>query len=114
MENILPVDFWESIDVMYIILCNVTTYVILTAIPKAKDIATGWKRLISAVVAVLIGLLCVYRFDHEPEPIFYGFFIQFLMYDYVLKWFFKKLDEKKDEETPTEESEEPTEEKTEE
>ena len=115
MENILPVDFWENIDAMYILLCNVSTYIILTAIPKAKQVATGWKRLISAVVAVLIGLLCIYRFHHEPEPVFYGFFLQFLMYDYVLKWFFKKIDgtPKKEEETPTDTPEE-IEEKTEE
>ena len=54
--------------------------------------STGWKRIISTITAVLVGWVCVSRFGHEHEAIFTSFFLQFLMYDYVLRTLFKKID----------------------
>lgn len=91
MESLLN-ELWNSIDLMYVLLCNATTYVILSCFPKNVDLATGWKRLIGAIVAILLGILCVKQLGHDPKQIFYGFFIQFLLYDYILKWLFQKMD----------------------
>ena len=105
-------DFLQNIDVLYIILCNICTYIFISAWPKGKELKTGWKRLISAVMAFIIGWIMVERFNHPFEQVFYGFFIQFLMYDYVLKVLFKKLDVKPDQKStdpPEETVDKPTE-----
>lgn len=91
MESLFG-ELWNSIDLLYVFMCNIVTYLIISCIPTKVDLATGWKRLISAVVAVLLGIACVRFLGHEHEKVFYGFFLQFLMYDYVLKWLLKKFD----------------------
>ena len=91
LENIV-----NNLNIVYIFMCNIVTYLIIKIIPK--DPATGWKRLISAVVAILLGIAGIYWLDYDRESIFCSFFVQFLMYDYVIKWFLNKYDtsDKKD------------------
>lgn len=93
MEQILE-QFWNSIDVVYVLICNLITYLIITSFPKGivrKEIGTGGKRIISTIVAIGAGYVFVAQLGHPIENIFYGFFLQFLMYDYILKWFFRKI-----------------------
>lgn len=80
---------FDHIDILYIFMCNIITYLIIQWIPK--DLGTWMKRLISTVVAVGLGALGIFVLDHSAEAIFCSFFIQFLMYDYVIKWFLKKI-----------------------
>ncbi len=89
----------EYVNIIYIFLCNIITYVIITSIPKAKELATWWKRLISAVVALAAGLVFVLVYHSDTESIICSFFIQFLMYDYVLKWVFSKIGKPKNQDT---------------
>lgn len=92
MEVMLDSVF-SHLNILYIFMCNVVTYLILSCF--TKDIATGWKRVISTAVAAVLGLICIYQFDYDKEAIFTSFFAQFLMYDYVIKWFMNKVDVKK-------------------
>jgi len=82
-------DVLSHLNILYIFLCNIVTYLVLGCF--SNDLATGWKRLISTVVASVLGALCVFWMDYDKETIFCSFFVQFLMYDYVIKWFLKKV-----------------------
>lgn len=91
LENVL-----NNLNFVYIFMCNIVTYLIIRVIPK--DPSTAWKRVISTVVAVLLGLAGIFWLDYDREAVFCSFFVQFLMYDYVIKWFINKYDnpDKKD------------------
>lgn len=84
---------FSHLNILYIFLCNVVTYIILGCFNK--DLATGWKRLISALVAGALGLICIYHMGYDKEVVFTSFFVQFLMYDYVVKWFMNKINTSK-------------------
>lgn len=94
MEYILN-NVWQYVDIVYILVCNVITYLIISNINDKEKLTTSWKRLTSAVVAIIIGMIMIRVFHHNQESIFVSFFLQFLMYDYILKWFFKKLEVEK-------------------
>lgn len=79
----------NHINFIYIFLCNIISYIIITCIPK--DLSTGWKRLISTIVAGIAGVLFIMVWHESKEIIFCSFFVQYLMYDYVIKTFFKKF-----------------------
>lgn len=81
---------FNNLNFVYIFVCNIVTYLIIKAIPK--DLTTIWKRMISAVVAVLLGLAGIFWLGYDKEAIFCSFFVQFLMYDYVIKWIVNKCD----------------------
>lgn len=88
----------EYVDVIYIFMCNIITYMVINTIQTFvhKDkIKKGMKRIISAVVGVLLGVLMVFAFEHNGETVFYSFFIQFLTWDYVIKELKRKLTERK-------------------
>lgn len=80
----------NHLNILYIFLCNIVTYLVIKSIPK--DPSTLWKRVISTVVAVALGLVCIFWLNYDKEAIFCSFFVQFLMYDYVIKWFLNKYD----------------------
>lgn len=82
-------DILNYINLIYIFMCNIITYIIITTIPK--DLSTGWKRLISTIVAIVAGILFIFVWRESKETIICSFFVQYLMYDYVIKTFFKKL-----------------------
>lgn len=86
----------ENIDLMYIVSCNIATYFIITSIDSARrrKIKTWLKRLIAGVIAALIGVLMYHHFEHPVEPIFYGWFVQFITWDYLFKPFVKSLKDK--------------------
>ena len=85
LENIV-----NNLNIVYIFMCNIVTYLIIKIIPR--DPATIWKRLIATAVAILLGFTGIYWLDYDKESIFCSFFVQFLMYDYVIKWFLTKYD----------------------
>lgn len=77
-----------SIDFLYIILCNTITWFVLEtlSLTKLKEKLTTWvKRLIATAVAVGLGAVMYYAFDRNFEAMFYGFFIQYLSWDYFFK-----------------------------
>ena len=77
-----------SIDFLYIILCNTITWFVLEtlSLTKLKEKLTTWvKRLIATGVAVGLGAVMYYAFDRNFEAMFYGFFIQYLSWDYFFK-----------------------------
>lgn len=96
----LTSDIWNniisSIDFSYILLCNLITFLIINTINnyykifKLKLKRFG-KKLIAFIVAIILGFICVLIFKHNPEFIFYGFFLQFFSYDYIWKYIIKKL-----------------------
>lgn len=94
MEVLLD-NIWQYVDIIYILVCNVITYLIISGAKDKEKLTTTWKRLISTVVAIIIGMIMIRVFQHNQESIFVSFFLQFLMYDYILKWFFKKLEVEK-------------------
>lgn len=77
-----------SIDFVYIILCNVITWFTIESLSltnfKSK-LYTWTKRLISTIVAVALGAVMYYVFHRPFEAMFYGFFIQYLSWDYFFK-----------------------------
>lgn len=84
----------EQIDLMYILMCNAGTYLLLQVLrlwSKNKKTSilykqtTLFKRGVSAIMAIAIGALMHFAFGHASEPIFYGFFIQFISWDYFFK-----------------------------
>ena len=79
------------LDIFYIFICNIMSYIIIGCF--RKDLSTGWKRLISTLVALAAAAVYIIWLQHDKEAIFCSFFVQYLMYDYVIKWFLKKLDE---------------------
>lgn len=82
-------EIFNHLNILYIFLCNVVTYIIISCF--SKDLATGWKRLISTVVALVLGISGIRWLYYDPESVFCSFFVQFLMYDYVIKWFLDKI-----------------------
>ena len=77
-----------SIDFLYIILCNVITWFTLEclSLTKLKDHLYTWtKRTIATVIAVSLGAIMYYGFHRSFEAMFYGFFIQYLSWDYFFK-----------------------------
>lgn len=82
-------EIFNHLNIMYIFMCNVLTYIIISCC--GKDISTGWKRLISTIVALALGAVCIFWMHYDHEAIFCSFFVQYLMYDYVIKWFINKL-----------------------
>lgn len=88
MEIILG-EIFNHLNILYIFLCNVVTYIVIGCF--SKDLATGWKRLISTVVALILGAVYIFWLHCDREAIFCSFFVQFLMYDYVIKWFLNKI-----------------------
>ena len=89
----------ENVDLMYIVSCNAATYFIITLIEgfkKNKKMRTGYKRLTSAICAALIGMVMYRCLEHPLEPIFYGWFIQFVTWDYLFKSVVKSLKRKVD------------------
>ena len=84
-----------NIDLMYIVSCNAATYFVIKMIEGARrkpiKLRTWWKRLISLIVAIGMGCMMYYGFNHEMEPLFYGAFIQFLTWDYLFKPIMKAL-----------------------
>ena len=91
----------EDVNVMYVFLCNLITYIIIDSIEnndkKKVVISSVIKRLISAVSAILIGIAMKRLYIDEPHinrQLFCGFFIQFLTWDYVFKSIVFKLKEK--------------------
>lgn len=84
-ENII-----NNLNILYIFMCNIVTYLVIKSIPK--DPSTLWKRVISTVVAILLGTAGIFWLNYDKEAIFCSFFVQFLMYDYVIKWFLNKYD----------------------
>lgn len=85
LENII-----NNLNILYIFMCNIVTYLVIKSIPK--DPSTLWKRVISTVVAILLGAAGIFWLNYDKESIFCSFFVQFLMYDYVIKWFLNKYD----------------------
>lgn len=87
----------EQIDLMYIFICNAATYIILQILrlscKKVKQ-STLFKRMISTVTAVALGLLMCLVFKHPCEAVFYGFFIQFISWDYFFKPIIKRIQDK--------------------
>lgn len=83
----------EYVDVIYIVMCNVITYLLLNFIQKISKtkINKPLKRTISAIVGVFLGFLVVHGFGHNGETVFYSFFIQFLTWDYFFKWIKNKF-----------------------
>jgi uncharacterized protein YacL len=83
----------EYVDVIYIVICNIITYLLLNFIQKISKtkINKPLKRTISAIVGVFLGFLVVYAFGHNGETVFYSFFIQFLTWDYFFKWIKNKF-----------------------
>lgn len=88
LENIL-----ENIDIMYIVACNAATYFLIKMIDggRKKPLKTWPKRIIATLVAIGLGFLMYYRFEHPLEPLFYGGFIQFVTWDYLFKPLTKNL-----------------------
>ena len=80
----------NHLNILYIFMCNVMTYIVIGCFNK--DLSTGSKRLISTIVALGLGAACIFWMHYDHEAIFCSFFVQFLMYDYVIKWFLKKMD----------------------
>jgi hypothetical protein len=87
----------EYIDVIYIVICNIITYLLISFIQnmKTKKIPTSIKRAISAVVGISMGCVVILGFHHSLETVFYSFFIQFLTWDYFFKWLSKKFNKKR-------------------
>jgi hypothetical protein len=87
MELILD-NIINNLNILYIFLCNIVTYIIIKSIPK--DIPTLGKRGISTGVAVVLGAIGILWMHWDKEAVFCSFFVQFLMYDYIIKWFLDK------------------------
>ena len=109
MENLIT-EVWglltTSIDFIFVIICNIATYVVISVIESVKKgwvIPTWWKRAISGGMALIIGVVMFFCFHRSGEGLFYGFFIQFLTWDYLFKHIIErivnKVKVKKDEES---------------
>ncbi len=88
-------DIISNIDIMYIVACNAATYFVIKMIDgglKAGHKLKTWpKRIVATLVAIGLGFLMYYRFEHPMEPLFYGAFIQFITWDYLFKPLTKNL-----------------------
>ena len=83
---------FQSIDIIYIVMCNVCTYAVLQFLQELKVKLDKWqKRATSAATAIVLAVVMVTYFHHNPEAVFYGFFMQFLTWDYFFKPFISML-----------------------
>ena len=94
MEEAFVPQILAVIDIVYILVCNAATYFIITFFESANGanvLKTWHKRLLSAAVAGFLGYVFVTVFQHNLEAIVVGFFMQFIVYDYLLKPIIQKL-----------------------
>lgn len=92
MEIKILETLFQSVDIVYIIMCNVCTYTVLQFLKELKlKFDKGQKRIISSLIAIVLGVIFTMCFYHNPESVFYGFFIQFLTWDYFFKPFIQTL-----------------------
>ena len=73
----------------YILSCNTATYIVISCLQKKPTTRT--KRIISAVVAFLIGFFWIFISPEKEmgdtcRKVFVSFFIQFLTWDYCFKF----------------------------
>lgn len=83
-----------SIDFLYIILCNVITWFLLEclSLTKLKESLSTWvKRVLATCVAISLGAIMYYGFHRPFEAMFYGFFIQYLSWDYFFKAIIERI-----------------------
>lgn len=82
-----------TLDITYIVLCNIVTYLVIQAIEsiKGSTVKKGWKRTVSAVLAFGLACFMWIFLEHDGEALFYGYFIQFLTWDYLFKGWLNKL-----------------------
>lgn len=84
----------SNINIMYIITCNIVTYLVLNMceqLNNERKMKRLWKRLIAFGIALGIGLVEICVLKHSIDPIFYGIFIQFLSWDYMFKPIMEKF-----------------------
>ncbi len=86
-------DVFETLDITYVVLCNIITYVLIQTIEslKGKTIKKGAKRVVSAISAFFLAAFMWIIMEHSGEGLFYGFFIQFLTWDYMFKGWIDRL-----------------------
>lgn len=92
MDNIFN-EILQNIPIMYILMCNVATYVIITTLPW--DFKRTGKRVIATISALL--LFCIMAPSEEEAswmPMVYGFFLQYLSWDYCFKYVINWIKEK--------------------
>ena len=91
----LIMNFISTLDLEYILMCNTVTYLVVQVFSKLHwGDSTVVKRFISCIVATFLALVLYYNFHHELEGLFYGFFLQFLSWDYFFKPIIKRLQAK--------------------
>ncbi len=84
----------SNINIMYIIICNIVTYLVLNMcemLNKERKMKRLWKRIIAFGIALGIGLAEIFVLKHSIDPIFYGMFIQFITWDYLFKPVMKRI-----------------------
>lgn len=84
----------SNINIMYIIICNIVTYLVLNMCEKLNNerkMKRIWKRIIAFAIALGIGLAEIFLLKHSIDPIFYGMFIQFISWDYLFKPIMKRI-----------------------
>lgn len=84
----------SSIDFLYIIMCNAATWLAIEVISftRFKTYLSTWrKRLLATAVALGMGAIMIYGFKRPFEPMFYGFFIQYLSWDYFFKAIIERI-----------------------
>lgn len=84
----------SNINIMYIITCNIVTYLVLNMCERLNNerkIKRLWKRIIAFGIALGIGLAEICVLKHNIDPIFYGIFIQFITWDYFFKPIMKRI-----------------------
>lgn len=94
MEEIKLLEFlFQSVDFIYVIMCNVCTYAIIQVIKDCNlwKLTKSNKRITSAVIAFTLAVVMYGTWGHNPEALFYGFFLQFLTWDYLFKPFIQMM-----------------------
>ena len=84
----------SNINIMYIIICNIVTYLVLNMcemLNNERKMKRIWKRIIAFGIALGIGLAEIFLLKHSIDPIFYGMFIQFITWDYLFKPIMKRI-----------------------
>lgn len=93
MEEIFSI-VYSNINVLYIVMCNVVTYIIIDAIQngnkkKKRTISKLAKRGIATFIAIFMAfcmlILEIENNENIFNQLFYSFFIQFLTWDYCFK-----------------------------
>ena len=83
-----------SIDFLYIVMCNAVTWLFIEVLSytKFKEFLSTWrKRIIATISAICMAIVMYYFFNRPFEPIFYGFFIQYLSWDYFFKAIIERI-----------------------